>query len=186
MREISHTIPRLPFNIQYQGKFVRISTPNRRKNGSSYLHSSHTQIKKGNPMFLSSLSHTQKKIFLGLAKEILIADDAKIDHAEETYLRGLCSEMSLSYNDEQSVNKSELTTFFPETEARRVVLLELVALGYSNHHYHKSQDQYTDDMTNILDIPIKELRAMEQLVHEHIVIRDKFVNIIEANNDRGE
>jgi len=133
-------------------------------------------------MFLSSLSHIQKKIFLGLAKEILIADDDQIDHREEAYLRGLCSEMSLGYNDENNIDKKELILFFPEIEARRVLLLELVALAYSNQNYHESQDKYTDDMANTLDIPIKDLRIMEQLVHEHIIIRDKFVTIIEANN----
>jgi len=39
MYETSHAIPRLPFNIQYQGKFIRISTRNRRKCCSSYLYS---------------------------------------------------------------------------------------------------------------------------------------------------
>lgn len=137
-------------------------------------------------MFLSSLSLPQKKIFLGLAKEILIADDNQIDHAEGAYLRGLCSEMALSYTDEKKVSKTELVEFFPEVEARRVVLLELVALGFSNQDYHQSQDAFTDEMAKHLDIPIPELRTMEQLVQEHMVLRDKFVAVIEGDTNGGE
>ena len=47
-------------------------------------------------MFLASLSYKQRKVFLGLAKEILQVDDGVMDNYEEDYLRSLCSEMSLS------------------------------------------------------------------------------------------
>ena len=137
-------------------------------------------------MFLSSLSLSQKKIFLGLAKEILVADDNQIDHAEEAYLRGLCSEMYLSYTDEKKVSKTELVKFFPEVDARRVILLELLALGFSNQDFHQSQDIFTDEIAKHLNIPIPELRAMEPLVQEHMKLRDKFVAVIEGDTNRSD
>lgn len=130
-------------------------------------------------MFLSSLSYEQRRVFLGLAKEILKVDDGKIDHAEDVHLRGLCSEMSLSFTEEQIADVGELMKVFPEMEARRVVLLELVALGFSNNDYHPSQDQYTDDMAETLEIPIDELRRIEALLEKYYKIQNEFIDYIE-------
>ncbi|MCJ8315146.1 MAG: hypothetical protein HRU38_24320 [Saccharospirillaceae bacterium] len=130
-------------------------------------------------MFLSSLTLDQKKCFLGLAKEILIADDGKIDQHEEAYLNGLCSEMSLSFNDESQIEKSQLVKIFDETEVKRVVLLELVALGYSNGSYDNAQDKYTDDMANTLGIPMPDLREIEALLKEYYSFQNKFIEFIE-------
>ena len=59
-------------------------------------------------MFLASLSYEQRKVFLSLAKEILTVDDGLIDSREEEYLRSLCSEMSLSFNDDLKIEKSHI------------------------------------------------------------------------------
>jgi len=130
-------------------------------------------------MFLASLSYEQRRIFLGLAKEILTIDDGKIDSAEDSYLRGLCAEMSLSFSDEININKEKLIEYFPEKEYRRIVLLELVALGYSNSDYHISQDKYTDEMATLLEIPITELRKFEELMGKYKKIQDEFIQCIE-------
>lgn len=136
-------------------------------------------------MFLSALSLAQKRVFLGLAKEILVIDDDRIDCSEEACLRGLCSEMSLSYNDEQKIPNGEIINIFSEIESRRIVLLELIALGYSNQEYHESQGNFASEMAEYLNIPRAELRTMENLVREHMILRDKFMAVIKGN-DRSE
>lgn len=131
-------------------------------------------------MFLASLTYKQRKVFLGLAKEILTVDDGVMDNHEEDYLRSLCSEMSLSFNDELIIEKSEVKNYFDETESKKVLLLELVALGHSNKDYHELQDKYTDDICKFLDIPIEELRNIEDLLKQYNDIQNKFIQFIES------
>ena len=131
-------------------------------------------------MFLASLSYHQRKVFLGLAKEIIQVDDGKIDAHEEEYLRGLCSEMSLSFNDESIVEKISLINIFEEEESKKILLLELVALAYSNQNYHESQDKYTDSICVFINEPISTLREIETLLKEYNIIQNKFIEFIEA------
>lgn len=130
-------------------------------------------------MFLASLSYKQRKVFLGLAKEILTIDDGVMDNREEDYLRSLCSEMSLSFNDELMVQKSEIKDYFNEIESKKILLLELVALGHSNKEYHEAQDKYTDEICNLVNIPIEELREIESLLEQYNKIQNKFIEFIE-------
>ncbi len=130
-------------------------------------------------MFLSSLSYTQRKVFLGLAKEILTVDDGVIDKYEENYLRGLCAEMSLSFNDEIIIEKLEIKSHFEEISAKRILLLELVALGHSNKEYDDMQDKYTDEICNLIEISINELRDIESLLKQYHEIQNQFIQFIE-------
>ena len=130
-------------------------------------------------MFLASLSYKQRKVFLGLAKEIILVDDGIIDDAEEAYLRGMCSEMALSYDDDNQIEKELLIKQFPEIEVRRVVLLELIALSYSNKVYHDSQNKFTDQIASLLEVPIKELRKFEELFENYQNIKNEFIKCIE-------
>ncbi|MFA6192974.1 MAG: hypothetical protein WC665_11575 [Sulfurimonas sp.] len=131
-------------------------------------------------MFLASLSYKQRKVFLGLAKEILTIDDGVMDNYEEDYLRSLCSEMSLSFNDELIVEKSEIKNYFNERESKKILLLELVALGHSNKEYHETQDKYTDEICNLVSIPMEELRDIENLFEQYNKIQNKFIEFIES------
>ncbi len=131
-------------------------------------------------MFLASLSYKQRKIFLGLAKEILTIDDGLMDNHEEEYLRNLCSEMSLSFNDELVIEKSEIKDYFDEIESKKILLLELVALGHSNKDYHVEQDKYTDNICNLINVHINELRKIENLLEQYKKIQNEFIEYIES------
>jgi len=130
-------------------------------------------------MFLSTLTLKQRKVFLGLAKEILTIDDGIIDTNEEDYLRSLCSEMSLSFNDDSEIDKNQLQNIFDTKEVKKVILLELVALGHSNKDYHEVQDKYTDEICYLLNISIDELRDIENLLKKYHEIQEKFIQFIE-------
>ncbi len=129
-------------------------------------------------MFLSTLSYKQRKVFLGLAKEILTVDDGVIDNHEESYLRGLCSEMSLSFNDELIIEKAMLKDYFDDTESKKILLLELVALGHSNNDYHIEQDKFTDNICKLVEISIEELNNIEKLLKQYNEIQNKFIEFI--------
>ena len=131
-------------------------------------------------MFLASLNLEQRKNFLGLAQEILVVDDGHIDQHEETYLRGLCSEMSLSMSEKVSVDKSKLRDVFKEKEEKKILLMELVALCYSNKDYHEEQDEFTDKICALIDMPTEDLRAIERLFLEFNKVQDRIIDFIEA------
>lgn len=131
-------------------------------------------------MFLASLSYKQRKVFLGLAKEILTVDDGIMDNHEEEYLRSLCSEMSLSFNDEIVIEKSEVIDYFNDIESKKILLLELVALGHSNKAYHEKQDKYTDNICNLINMSIDELRKIESLLEQYNKIQNEFIEFIES------
>lgn len=129
-------------------------------------------------MFLSELNYKQRKIFLGLAKEVLVVDDGKMDYHEEKYLRNLCAEMSLSFNDEFIVNKSELSTYFDTIEVKKIVLLELIGLGFSNRTSDLSQETYIQNICDIFSMPLSILKNIEEILKQYQVMQDKIIEFI--------
>lgn len=129
-------------------------------------------------MFLSHLSYKQRKVFLGLAKQILTVDDNRIDSQEESYLRGICGEMSLGYNDEVAVEFNEYASIFVESDIRRIVLIEAIALGYSNNIYHDNQNKFTDELAVLFGIETTELDKIEEMMNQFRNIQDSFIDFI--------
>ncbi len=131
-------------------------------------------------MFLASLSYEQRKVFFGLTKEILVADDDIINSHEGDYLRSLCSEMSLSFSDEMIVEKSKIKEIFHERESKKILLLELVALAHSNNNYHEKQDSYTDEICNLIGFSIDELREVEALLSKFNEVQSQLIEFVEG------
>lgn len=129
-------------------------------------------------MFLSELNYKQRKIFLSLAKEILLVDDGIMDYQEEKYLRSLCAEMSLSFHDELVVDKSELNNYFDKIEVKKIILIELIGLGFSNENYHKNQEVYIKRICEIFDISSDILKDIEELMKQYQVIQNQIVDFI--------
>jgi hypothetical protein len=130
-------------------------------------------------MFLSALSYQQRKVFLGLAKQVLNIDDGEIDSSEESALRSLCAEMSLSFNDDEYVEIGNLHEIYSELEAKKILLIELVALCYSNNEYHANQDAYTDKVAKALQLPLDDLRQVEKLLKQQSEIQTQFIDFVE-------
>ncbi|MGI9256842.1 MAG: hypothetical protein ACR2PY_07905 [Salinispira sp.] len=129
-------------------------------------------------MFLSNLSLKQKKIFLGVAKEILVVDDATIDSKEENYLRSICQEMSIGVGDELNVDNSELKGIFTSHEESRLILVELIALAYSNGKYHENQKKYIMEKSKCLGLKKNILDEIEKLVKQYFDIQKKIIGFI--------
>ena len=129
-------------------------------------------------MFLSELNYQQRKIFLNLAKEILVADDGVVDYQEEKYLRALCAEMSLSFHDELVVKKSELDNYFDKIEIKKIVLIELVGLSFSNQNYHKNQELYIKNICDIFGVSSDMLKNIEELLKQYQNIQNKIIEFV--------
>lgn len=131
-------------------------------------------------MYLEKLNYEQRKIFLSLSKEVLTADDSKIDYLEESYLRHLCQEMSLSFNDEMSIDKKNLEEYFSKNIDKKIVIMELIALAYSNNEYHINQKVYIEEISNYLGFDKNILSEIEFLIEDFFKFQSKLNNFIGA------
>ena len=131
-------------------------------------------------MYLEKLNYEQRKIFLSLSKEVLTVDDSKIDYLEESYLRHLCQEMSLSFNDEMSIDKRNLGEYFSKITDKKILIMELIALSYSNNEYHISQKSYIEQISNYLEFDNKILAEIECLIEDFFKFQLKLNNFIGA------
>lgn len=131
-------------------------------------------------MYLEKLNYEQRKIFLSLSKEVLTADDSKIDYLEESYLRHLCQEMSLSFNDEMSIDKKNLEEYFSKIIDKKIVIMELIALAYSNNEYHINQKVYIEEISNYLGFDKNILSEIEFLIEDFFKFQSKLNNFIGA------
>ncbi len=131
-------------------------------------------------MYLEKLNYEQRKIFLSLSKEVLTVDDSKIDYLEESYLRHLCQEMSLSFNDEMSIDKKNLGEYFSKSTDKKILIMELIALSYSNDEYHINQKNYIEQISNYLEFDNKILTEIEYLIKDFFKFQLKLNNFIGA------
>ncbi len=129
-------------------------------------------------MFLQNLNYKQKKIFLGMAKEILVADDGTIDEQEDNYLRAICSEMSLGVDDEVVIDHKDLKELFASEEETRLILVELIALAYSNGEYHQNEKKYILSIIDALKCKESILGEIEDIVKIYFETQRKIISFI--------
>lgn len=134
-------------------------------------------------MFLGNLNFKQKKIFLGLAKKILVVDDGIIDNEEEIYLRTICNEMYLGIDDEEDIALNELSKIYSSNEEKRLILVELIALAYSNGEYHKNEKAFILDVIEYFELKKSILDEIENLVRIFFETQNKIVNFIALKED---
>ena len=81
-------------------------------------------------MFLHDLTAHQKKTFLILAKQFILAD-SKVSTEEEQHLESIQSEVGAEVpSDAEIYNKIELRSSFYTPNSRIAITLELITLGY--------------------------------------------------------
>ena len=132
-------------------------------------------------MFLNNLNYKQKKVFLGMAKTILVSDDGKIDEAEENYLRSICSEMSLGFEDNEEIRNDKLKEMFSTDEEARLVLVELIALAYSNGEYHENEKKYIYEILKSFGFENSILVDIEKIVKTFFEMQQKIIDFIAPN-----
>lgn len=117
-------------------------------------------------MFLNGLNYKQRKQFLGLAIEIL-SIDGDIDAEEESYLRGLCGEMALSRTDAVENPQHDIVDVFAESSERRIVIMELFGLAFSNNEFHPKQEGYIQDIVEKFSVGQSVVESCKELVQQY-------------------
>ena len=108
-------------------------------------------------MFLHSLTDPQKRLFLILAKQFVLAD-SKITSAEKKHLESLQSEVRAKVpGDAESYDNKELLASFDTVKSQISVILELITLGYADGEFSEEENQFIHELATVFGISEEEL-----------------------------
>jgi len=113
-------------------------------------------------MFLKDFNEYQQKLFLGLARELIEADNV-ISEQEKTLIAALSSEMG---QQELIRNPSDdvLKEFFPDRISRVSVMLELVGLATCDGQFAAEEDAIIKRVQRIFEISDDQVNAYQNWV----------------------
>ena len=108
-------------------------------------------------MFLKGLNETQQKLFLGIARELIEADD-KISDNERTLINNLSAEMG---QQELIRNPSDevIRDFFPDKASRVATMLELIGLSACDGDFSAEEDKIITRLKNIFEMTDGQLET---------------------------
>jgi hypothetical protein len=86
--------------------------------------------------------------------------------------------MSLSINDDAETEMESLAGVFDSQEAKRILIVELVALGYCNSDYAGAQKAFAQRIAEQLGLPDEVLHRAEVLVGDYRKVQEAFVDLI--------
>ena len=113
-------------------------------------------------MFLRDLNDTQQKLFLGLARELIEADE-KISDQEAQLIENLCDEM----NQQELISKPDdkvIKDYFPEKTAQVAVMLELIGLSACDGVFDEREDAIIKRIQSIFEMPDEAINAYKEWV----------------------
>ncbi len=124
-------------------------------------------------MFLSELSSEEKKSFLSLA-DSLIRADGKILKSEKLFLKKLFFEMGIG----RSINLTPMTireacTTFKTKKSKVAVIMDLIALGYSDTNYSCNEADLVKDIAVHFQISLAEFLELESMALKILKLKDE-------------
>ncbi|MBU1109939.1 MAG: hypothetical protein KKB51_24875 [Candidatus Riflebacteria bacterium] len=115
-------------------------------------------------MFLKDLNANQQKLFLGLAKELIEADNRITDH-EIAMIASLSGEMG---QPEMICNPSDevLKAFFPDKIPQVAVMLELIGLSACDGDFSVEEDRVINRLKKIFGMSDDNVKAYRNWVQK--------------------
>lgn len=132
--------------------------------------------KEKKKMFLSQLKYNQKKFFLNLANHLLNID-GEFDEFESDYLRAICAEMSLSNNDVEDFKMENLNELFKESEEKKILLTEAIALALCNEEFDDKEKSFIEDLAQRLNLT-SDVQNIVKMVKNHFENQKNMVSYI--------
>lgn len=115
-------------------------------------------------MFLNDLTENEKQAFVGLAKQLVMAD-GMLNKEEEVLLAQMLNEMQLPENTSaESTEISELAHAFTSQKSKTICIIELVALGYANMEYHTLEKDFINNLAEHFNISLEKTIEIENWV----------------------
>jgi len=104
-------------------------------------------------MFLNRLEEKEKELFLQLAHYMARVDDNLMDEQKEL-IEQYCLEMNIDDIDfnEKQFNLEETLNKITNTYSQRIILLEIMAIVYSDDILHEEEKKVIDKMCEIFKI----------------------------------
>jgi len=115
-------------------------------------------------MFLQDLSNTEKVAFIGLAKQLVLADGS-LNTEEELLLNQMLKEMQLTGEEApKDTNLDFLANEFTTLKSKTICLIELIALGYANMEYHDLEKEFVNELASRFGISLEKTIEIESWV----------------------
>lgn len=115
-------------------------------------------------MFLRDLNETQQKLFLGIARELIEADD-NISDQEQNLIAALSLEMG---QNELIRNPGDdtISDFFPDKFSRTAVMLELIGLSACDGDFSVEEDKIIRRMQKVFLMTDEQISSYRNWVRK--------------------
>jgi uncharacterized tellurite resistance protein B-like protein len=131
-------------------------------------------------MFLRDLNEHQQKLFLGVARELIEADN-EISDQESAMIASLSAEMG---QQELIRNPSDevLQQFFPDQNSRVAVMLELVALSGCDDKISEEENAIIQRLQKLFDISDEQIESYKNWVKKLYATYGEAAKFFEVGN----
>jgi hypothetical protein len=121
-------------------------------------------------MFLHILTDRQQAAFLSLARQFIEADQVLSDE-ESNHLELMMAETGWDFDEEVPVRPvDELAPVFETPAARKVALLELIAVGHADDQFHPDEDAFVQDLARRWDVSAADVARLEAYVQKQTAL----------------
>ena len=104
-------------------------------------------------MFLNRLNDVEKKAFLNLAHYIARSDN-DFSQSQQDIISTYCTEMQIDDIDfdKESFDLDETLNLVKNQKSRKIVMLEIMALVYSDDYLHPAEKEVLDKMIEVFEL----------------------------------
>lgn len=130
-------------------------------------------------MFLKDLNEHQQKLFLGIARELIEADD-NISDQETAMIAQLSAEMG---QQELIRNPSDevLQQYFPDKNSRVAIMLELIALAGCDMDFSVEENKIIDRLKKLFSMTDVDIETYKGWVKKLFSTYAEAANFFEFN-----
>jgi hypothetical protein len=135
-------------------------------------------------MFANFLLEKEKESFIKLLIYIAQSDGFLSDDEEKFIKRIACEVGSKPFEKIETYSKKEIRQIaesFTSSISKRVVLLEIVNLAYTDNLYLKKEKAAIEFVCDGLGIPTDKLEEVERWVHDGVVWAEEGLAIIKGD-----
>ncbi len=111
-------------------------------------------------MFLNMLNEEEKKAFLELAHTVAYADG--LDEKEEELIDMYARQMQIENSGYQKRPLESILTVFKSRESKKIVLMEIFALIYSDDYYSAEEKEIIESAKTVFGISDTELKLIKE------------------------
>lgn len=122
-----------------------------------------------------SLNKDQQKGFYMIATDFVKADN-QIHPNETEYLESIKVLSKIKTSDlanYKNLNPGKLNNLFTEKSSKKIILFELIGLGYIDNEFSPEEDLFILDLAEKLMVPLKDVVTLKKLVLNHINVIDQ-------------